>query len=312
VTVPDLYLRPLASLEECRACVRIQEEVWGPKYSEKVPAAMLMLANHLGGLSAGAFDRRGVLQGFVFGLNGVLEGEMVHWSDTLAVCREYRDRGLGTRLKRYQREVLLGRGIRRMHWTFDPLQGRNAHVNFGKLGIVSREYAGDMYGETGSSLHRGVGTDRLVATWEMDSARVEGRLRGTDPPPGWVEIRDAPRVMRVGDRGDLLVPGPVSLELCDPRLILPVPGHLDAMMGADLPLAIRWREVTREAFLHYLSRGYEVREFVRGDPVSAYLLVNAEGQAHIRDGSRAGVREGPLGEAGPGEGVGAGSEEERP
>jgi len=37
-----------------------------------------------------------------------------------------------------------------MHWTFDPLQSRNAYLNFAKLGIIVREYAADMYGETDS------------------------------------------------------------------------------------------------------------------------------------------------------------------
>ena len=274
----DFTLRTLASFQECQACVELQEEVWGPGYSEKVPAAILLLANRLGGLSAGAFDSRGVMQGFVFGLTGWMGGKMVHWSDTLAVRRTARDRGLGTRLKLYQREVLLGRGICRMQWTFDPLQGRNAHVNLGKLGAVCREYATDMYGETGSALHRGVGTDRMVATWEMDSGRVEARLGGAHPPPGVETLRDVRRVVRVGERDGFPEPGPASLELEDPRLIVPVPGQIDRMMVAHLPLAIRWREVTREAFLHYLSRGYEVLEFIRRGDVSEYLLMVPEGE----------------------------------
>ena len=50
-----------------------------------------MIANRLGGLAAGAFDEAGDLQGFVFGLTGVMDGKLVHWSDMLAV----RDGGKG-------------------------------------------------------------------------------------------------------------------------------------------------------------------------------------------------------------------------
>jgi predicted GNAT superfamily acetyltransferase len=276
--VSDLILRPLASFHEGQACVKLQEEVWGVEYSEKVPAALLLLANRIGGLTVGAFDSHDALQGFVFGLTGWVGGEIVHWSDTLAVRRGFRDRGLGTRLKLYQREVLLGRGVGRMHWTFDPLHGRNAHVNFAKLGIVCREYARDMYGETGSPLHRGMGTDRMVATWDMDSGRVEGRLGGAHPVPGGGAVRSAPQVVGVSHRERFPEPAPPLLDLHDPRLLVAVPAKFDEMRVARLPLAVLWREVTGQAFLHYLSRGYEVREFFRGDPVSEYVLVDPESE----------------------------------
>ena len=268
----DLTFRPLATFQEVQACVKLQEEVWGAGFLEKVPPSLLLLANELGGLAAGAFDPGGELQGFVFGLAGWVDGQLVHWSDMSAVRRELRDRGLGTRLKLYQREVMLARGVRRMHWSFDPLQGRNAYLNFSKLGIVCREYRLDMYGETGSFLHRGVGTDRMVATWEMDSRRVEGRLEGSCRAPGWEDVLGLPRVVGVREKEGLVEPVPASLELDDPWLVVPVPTDFQEMMVDHLPLAVRWREVTREAFVHYLSHGYEVREFVRGAGVSGYLL----------------------------------------
>lgn len=274
--MPDsVQIRPLSSLEDYEACTRLQEETWGDGFSERVSAAILMIANRLGGLSAGAFDEKGALQGFVFGLTGIMEGETVHWSDMLAVRGKARNRGLGTRLKLYQREALLARGIRRMHWTFDPLQGRNANVNLCKLGIVCREYVRDMYGQTDSPLHRGVGTDRLVATWEMDSRRVKARTGKGERSPTAAEVAGLPRVLPFRAAGDFPVPGEAVLGLDDPGLLLAIPRSVDEMMDADLPLAVRWREATREPFLHYLSRGYEVREFVREGMTSSYLLVDS-------------------------------------
>ncbi|MFH1763149.1 MAG: hypothetical protein ABIF09_03055 [Gemmatimonadota bacterium] len=278
--MPDeLTFRPFSSMEEYEACTKLQEEVWGEGFSEKVSAAILMIANRLGGLAAGAFDEGGSLQGFVFGLTGVVDGRLVHWSDMLAVRREGRDLGLGTRLKLYQRTVLLERGVREMRWTFDPLQGRNAHVNFSKLGIVCREYVESMYGETDSPLHRGVGTDRLVAIWDMASERVEARLKGGGGGPSMEDLSRLPPLSQLPQllptiaRGPFPSPGAPILGLDDPLLLLAVPGVVDAIMEGDLPLAIRWREATRELFLHYFSRGYEAREFLRGDGLSYYLLV---------------------------------------
>ena len=68
-------------------------------------------------------------------------------------------------LKQAQRERALTLGIQRITWTFDPLQSKNAHLNFAKLGTVSDRYKPDFYGpETSSLLHRN-GTDRLWVTW---------------------------------------------------------------------------------------------------------------------------------------------------
>ncbi len=289
-----LILRPFASLEEYDACAAFQEEVWGRGFSEKVPSAILMIANRLGGLAAGAFDESGVLHGFVIGLTGVMDGKLVHWSDMLAVRENRKDRGLGTRLKRYQRDVMLGRGVWEMRWTFDPLQGRNAHVNFSKLGIVSREYVENMYGQTDSPLHRGVGTDRLLAIWSLDSERVESRMEMNAAVEEGAEVgggretgarsrdvstlrdfAEVPRILPIHESGTFPTPVSPALGLKDPFLLLPIPTVIDTIMDADMSLAIRWREATREAFVHYIARGYEVREFFRGEPTSFYLLATS-------------------------------------
>ena len=73
---------------------------------------------------------------------GFVEGRPFHWSHMLAVDRSARDLGLGTRLKLYQRDLLLPLGIDEVRWTFDPLEARNAHLNFNHLGAEVAEYAG--------------------------------------------------------------------------------------------------------------------------------------------------------------------------
>jgi chorismate synthase len=268
-----LTIRPFDTLAEYEACVRFQEDVWGGGFSERVSAAILKIANRLGGLAAGAFDRDGTLHGFVFGLTGVVDGALVHWSDMLAVREGERNRGLGTRLKAYQREVVLARGVKEMRWTFDPLQGRNAYVNFAKLGIVCREYVENMYGVTDSPLHGGIATDRMVATWELDSPRAKARLGGEDLPPAGGDLAGIPQVLPTTPGSAYPFPGEATLHLEDPRILLAVPGDASGLMEEEVELAVRWREATRKAFAHYFSRGYQALEFIRGHQVSSYLLV---------------------------------------
>src|SRR5262249_2699278 len=93
-------------------------------------------------------------------------------SHMTGVLAKYRDRGVGRMLKLFQREEALGRAIRLIEWTFDPLETRNAHFNLNRLGAIARQYLPNLYGVTTSPLHRGMPTDRLVAEWILDAPRV--------------------------------------------------------------------------------------------------------------------------------------------
>jgi predicted GNAT superfamily acetyltransferase len=269
----DWTIRPLETIDELRACVALQEETWGHGFSDRVPPAILKVAQILGGVASGAWDEQDHLVGFVFGMTGVRDGEVVHWSDMLAVRRGLRDTGLGAELKAHQRRILLECGVRTMYWTFDPLQSRNAYLNFSKLGIVVREYARDMYGETDSPLHRGIGTDRFIALWRMDSERVDRRTGGAERGPS----ADAHATDRVAlaerDPGDTLPhPGAPVTGLDAPRVRVAIPADVSEVMASSMELGVAWREATRTALTHYLERGYEVRELLRGTRTSDYLL----------------------------------------
>jgi chorismate synthase len=271
-------LRHLETLDDYRACVALQEDTWGEGFSERVPTAILKVAQSLGGVTAGAFDDAGRLVGFVFGLTGLDEhGEVVHWSDMLAVSAGASGAGLGARLKAFQREAVVGRGVRKMFWTFDPLRAANAHLNLNKLGAVVREYRRDMYGDTDSVLHRGIGTDRFVALWLLDSERVVGRMaRMVDAAPAGAPPAVTPpaalALTAVGP-ADLPEPGNPVLDLDEPHVGVAIPPDIGTIIERDTGLAVAWREASREVFIHYLERGYEVVHLFReGTSAPTYLL----------------------------------------
>src|SRR5260370_12617025 len=99
------------------------------------------------------------------------------------VHSEYRDRGVGRMLKLFQRSEALGRGIRLIQWTFDPLEVRNAHFNLNRLCPMCREYHRNLYGVTTSPLHRGLETDRLLVEWHLHSARVVAAIENLVKDP---------------------------------------------------------------------------------------------------------------------------------
>lgn len=169
-------IRDFATHAEYAACVELQRDTWGRDFNDVVPASVQQVSQKVGGVAAGAFDASGRLMGFVYGITGVKDGRIVHWSDMLAVRPEAQNAGLGRRLKEHQRRAVAKVGAELIYWTFDPLQARNAHLNFNVFGVRVEEYVRDMYGEnTGSDLHRGIGTDRLIVAWPVKDAALKKR-----------------------------------------------------------------------------------------------------------------------------------------
>jgi len=165
----------VTKLADYERCVELQLAVWGYSDGDLIPKRVFIVANAIGGQVIGAFDRD-VMVGFAMALPGVRDGKPYLHSHMLAVLPEYRNAGLGRRLKMAQREDALARGVDLMEWTFDPLEIKNAHLNIARLGAIARRYMPDFYGPSTSPLQGGLPTDRLVAEWWLRSDRVRRAL----------------------------------------------------------------------------------------------------------------------------------------
>jgi predicted GNAT superfamily acetyltransferase len=170
-----VVIRPCQGLEEMRACVSLQKEVWNFSDAELVPLRMFVVAEKIGGQVIGAFDGPHLV-GFAFAIPGHREGQPYLHSHMLAVRSSHRNGGLGRRLKLSQRDDALVRGFDLMEWTFDPLEIKNAYLNIEKLGAIARRYNINHYGITSSPLQGGLPTDRLVAEWWLKSNRIEKQV----------------------------------------------------------------------------------------------------------------------------------------
>lgn len=278
---PDHEIRLLRRSEEYDACVDLQRETWGEDFEGCVSTLLLHLHQKTGGLVAGAFDE-GELVGFVLGFPAREDGLPYHWSHMLAVREEARGEGIGRRLKLFQRERLLERGVTVACWTFDPLVARNAHLNLNRLGAEVLGYVPDMYGDTGSPLHGELGTDRLLVFWELDGSRAREAI-AEDRRVDFTPFARAPEVgfpeeFDDGSGADASTPGDEPSRDEDfpdvERVRIEVPPGLERLRDERPELLAAWRNRVAAAFTHYLGRDYEVAALWRppGTDRSAYCL----------------------------------------
>jgi predicted GNAT superfamily acetyltransferase len=181
VKTDSIEIRICHELGELQTAVALQKEVWNFSDAELVPLRLFVVAEKVGGQVLGAFDGAEMV-GFALSVPGVRGGHPYLHSHMLAVRKQYRNGGLGRRIKLYQREEALTRGFELIEWTFDPLEIKNAYLNIEKLGAIARRYTINQYGITSSPLQGGLPTDRLIAEWWLKSKRVEELLNDGSVP----------------------------------------------------------------------------------------------------------------------------------
>lgn len=241
-----MIIRDLSGMDEFFKAEQLQRDVWGADDTED-PADLMMVLQHEGGLVAGAFegDR---LVGYVFGFP--TRHPQVQHSHRLAVHPEARGRSLALRLKRYQRDWCLARGITTVRWTYDPLRHTNAHLNIARLGAEVSTYHPDYYGVM-KGINAGLPSDRLRADWHLASERAAACAAYEPGMPS--------------------SPLPAGAERVE---ILP---DLDRLLAEDYDAALAARLRVRQQLTQLFGDGYVIRHYDAAS--AAYLLTRAAATA---------------------------------
>lgn len=270
----SIEIRTLRSNEDCQAAADFQREIWGTDYVDIVPGTLLHVVDYVGGLAAGAFEKSGELVGFVFGMNGIRDGDLVHWSHMLGVRESARNSGLGRMLKEYQRTTLRDIGVKRIYWTFDPLMSKNAYFNINRLGAEIVEYVPDMYGRTSSPLHLGLPTDRLIAC--LPTSPREGVPRAV--PDARTPVLTA--FPKLDDHT-------VSVRDHAPETaLIEIPPDILDVLARSPGTAQTWRLAVRDHFQWALAHGYTVTGVHRDAAANRSFFVVSAGRA-VRPSPRA-------------------------
>jgi predicted GNAT superfamily acetyltransferase len=236
-------IRPCHGIEEFEACIRVEREVWKSSDIDIIPIPLFVVASETGGQVLGAF-RDAELVGFTLAIAGWRARKPFLHSHMTAVLDGYRDRGIGRRLKLYQREDALARGINLVEWTFDPLITKNAYFNFMRLGAIARRYLPNAYGITTSPLHGSLPTDRLVAEWHLRSDRALKVLSGKQASP--------PKLKRTAR--------------------ITIPSSVEELRSSDPSRARELQAEVRAEFLKWLGQGYAATAVVPSKAGMDYIL----------------------------------------
>jgi predicted GNAT superfamily acetyltransferase len=286
-----IEIHPLRIWSEMLAVESLQRAIWPGSETDVVPAHLLIAAAHSGGVVLGALAGE-QLVGFLFGFLGtddespdrVAMARLKHCSHMLGVHPDYRNRGIGFRLKTAQRQAVVEQGIRLITWTYDPLMSQNAFLNIHLLGAVARTYLREAYGPMRDGLNVGLPSDRLQVEWWVTSPRVESRVRRSRRPLDLAHFLAAgAQKLNPAALGPDDLPRPAA-QPSRPEATLAlveVPPDFQALKRRDASLALAWRMHTREIFEQAFAAGYMATDFVhlKGEkhPRSYYVLSHGEG-----------------------------------
>jgi predicted GNAT superfamily acetyltransferase len=184
------------------------------------------------------------LAGYTYALVGKWEGEYFIYSHMTAVRKKYQYKGFGFLLKKAQREEVLNMGYEIMRWNFDPLESMNAYFNIHRLGIISVEYEQDIYGTGESGLHKGLPTDRLIATWNLNSDRVIHKMKQ----------KQSAMIENIPEK---------NLEdFTQETAYIEIPRDIRSLKETNMNEALQWRMKTRRLFESAFQNDYVVTDIV--------------------------------------------------
>jgi predicted GNAT superfamily acetyltransferase len=241
-----IEIRELTQNQEFAEAVKLQKAIWGFDDIDLLPVRLFVTASKIGGHSFGAYDG-GRMVGYCIGIPGVKPGAKSYLhSHMLGVTKEYRDAGLGRKLKLAQREDAIRQGLDLIEWTFDPLEIKNAFFNIERLGAIVRRFVLNQYGTTSSHLNAGLPTDRCTAEWWLQSERVDALLAGCEMPRQEIVGR------------------------------IPVTNDIYKIKANNFAQALEIQKRVADQFLEYFSKNLAVTGFERSADSGTYLLSSLE------------------------------------
>jgi predicted GNAT superfamily acetyltransferase len=253
-------VRELRNPAEYAEASQVAKAAWGFADLMVPPPPDMITATHSGGMTAGAFEGDRLLA-FVHAVPRRNLPEPAVHSHLLAVRPDAQRRGLSVRLKLFQREWCLARGISLVTWTYDPFMLRNARLNLVRLRGTVPRFLPNFYGAIGG-IYGELPSDRFEVHWRLESAAVENAVRG--------ETSELP----AEEAGRLPVAGSGRLPAAK-CVLLPFPAGFPRVFRDDLAGGVAARRRFGRAATALFAGGFEAVSVVVTHDGPAYVLERA-------------------------------------
>jgi predicted GNAT superfamily acetyltransferase len=269
----DLVLREIQTMPEFNVLLELQQAIWGMSPGEAASPHTMKAIVHNGGVVIGA-ELDGRLVGFCFGFVVWRDEGRLLWSHMAGVLPEFREQGIGFRLKQAQRQWALDHDFDVTSWTFDPMQRGNANFNFHLLGAVADIYLVNHYGEMTDEINAGLASDRLEVRWLLNDERVIGSAENRPLASPEMSFEAAAFVLRLGEHDALIRSPETAFEY--PVCFIEIPYRVNTLKCSDMEMAWQWQLALREAMQAAFRQGYVAVDFVSQAERGWYVLKRQE------------------------------------
>lgn len=223
----DVRIRPVKKMNELSELLVLQKRAWGFDDIDVVPPLLLKaVSDELGptGLVLGYFINEKIA-GFVLTFPTTNPEEVL--MHQIGVSPDNQGKGVGYLLMLELRRIMLAGKVKKIFWTYDPLESVNANLYIRKIGgIITRHFI-DYYGKTTSKLHSGLPTDRFRVEWNIKDKRVD-------------------EIIKIGHVPE--IPANQDAKFVD------VPLNIQELKDKNPSEAIKWRMETRKLFDKYVEK----------------------------------------------------------
>lgn len=273
----EIEIRALTTIEQLEEIRALEAEIWG--YSDSIPTHQTLTAVKNGGLILGAFSNQQLI-GFQYSFPGYNGQTAYLCSHILATLPEYRNKGIGEKLKHAQREEAQKLGYRLITWTYDPLESINGYLNIGKLGGRCSTYIPNCYGEMDDLLNKGIPSDRFLVHWPTQPEEDHDSL-GTMLD---FEETNSRTINQWEWKEGVLSPTSIVqiAEGEEQPIFVAIPKNYREIRETNHTIALLWRMKTREVFTTLFHQGYQVTGFKKTSdqyiPVNFYVLTKSKGK----------------------------------
>ncbi|WP_349729347.1 GNAT family N-acetyltransferase [Peribacillus frigoritolerans] len=267
-----IAIRSLHRIEELEDVRKLESDIWGE--NDSIPTHQTITAVKNGGLVLGAYCEEKLI-GFQYSFPGFNGQTAYLCSHILGIDEQFRNKGIGEKLKLAQREEALKLGFSLITWTYDPLESINGYLNIAKLGGVCSTFIANCYGEMEDLLNSGIPSDRFLVEWHI------GKKETTDSSgqgiPLDFAIENSLIQWETNEKG-LPVPSftlPLPEQNWDTAFVA-VPKDFRTIRVTNSQAATEWRMRTRDTFTDLFQQGWEVTDFIKNSmteiPVQFYVL----------------------------------------